>query len=391
MLHRLLLCLAFILSAGTVVAADRELHVVGIYQGFEQSAGKFHGPKARVILSRPDVEVILVLSSYAAVRWEVELGRNTLQPTVVVAQRVGEARQSEVWIDGVPLPEPTRMTLPLTYKPEGEDFRKLVQLVPERFGVARMSSFSGGYSAQEIAFDVSQVVKDTRYDLDYLQQQVQPALVPESLRPLVTPEAIPAMPELRLTGEGFAMRTADGTERLILLPLDMPGISWPMGAVRDAATGTLYGVTLGGDGYLYAYTEADDAWRVDRSMEGLDAQALFLDAAGRRLIMPLGLGEPGRIAVIELEGAETGPLKVLQVDDPLPGYADLYDPGNGPAPDLLPVGIDGDRILLIARSDLQIGRRSAAVGADITWRAYLIDLSDRSVNLVGYGDAARAE
>jgi hypothetical protein len=380
--------IAIFLIAPVAVRAEPELHVVGIYEGFDRSAGQIHGPKARVILSRPEAEVILVLSSYNAVRWEVELGRDTAPPSIVLSQRGKGGRQSEVWIDGAQLEDPTRMDLPLTYKSEGENFRALVQLVPDRFGIEQMTSFSGAYSASEFAFDISAAVDDPRYRPDYLQRELSPALVPESLRALVAPEALVTIPDVRLAGEGFVTRAADGVEEIIALPLEMPDISWPKGAVRDAATGTLYGVTLGGDGYLFAYDEAAKTWRVDRSMDGLDAHSLFLDAEGRRLIMPLGLGAPGRIAVVDLETDPTGPIRVLELDRPLPGYSDLYDPGNGPAPDLIPVGIEGDMLLLITRGDHRLGQRPVTDGSAVSWRAYLVDLSEMTVHLVGYGDAS---
>lgn len=382
MLARFLLCLVLVLPFGSPAFADPELHVVGIYEGFERSAGKVHGPRARVILDRPGVEVLLVLSSYGAVRWEVELGRDTRSPTVVIAQLAEDQRRSEVWIDGVELPEPTRMDLPLVYQPEGADFRELVRLVPERFGLPRMSSFSGAYSAPEIAFAVTEVVSDPRYEQDHLRSELRSAPLPPGLRRLLPPDEAAVVPEVRLTGEGFLTRTPDGREELKVLPLDMPGISWPQGAVRDPATGTLYGVTLGGDGYLFAYHEASDTWRVDRSMNGLDAQGLFLDESGRRLILTLGFIGPAAIAIIDLADEVGGPMQTVELEPALPGYSDLYDPGNGPAPALKPVGIDGDALLLIARQDDRFGGQTA--GAEAPWRAYLVDLGTGAVDFVGY-------
>lgn len=181
----------------------------------------------------------------------MELGRDTPVPTVVLAGVRDDGRQSEVWLNGQMMAEPVRMELPMTYKPEGYRFRDLVRLVPERFGVAQMASFSGGYTASPLAYVISGPVDDPRYDIDYLRDEVNSAALPESLRALIGPEAETA-PEVRLTGSGFELISSEGMPELIDLPLDMPGISWPMGAARDAETGTLYGVTLGGEGFLYA-------------------------------------------------------------------------------------------------------------------------------------------
>jgi hypothetical protein len=380
-------CLAVVTTLTLLAApvrAEPEVHVVGVYEGLTQTDGTVHGPKAQVLLDRPGAEVILVLSSYEPLRWLVELGRDTPMPTVVLAQYDGDGRKSEVWLDGEILADPVRMELPLTYKPEGIDFRDLVRLVSERFGVERMASFSGGYTASPLAYIISGPVDDPRHDADYLQGELNPAAAPASLQPLIGPLSSKAEPDVTLGDQGFEVLTPEAAPKLIPLPLDMPEVSWPVGAVRDPETATLYGVTLGGEGFLFAYDETAATWRVVRSMDQLDAQALFLDATGRRLIMPLGLGAPGRIAVIDLRDGDSAAIQIVTLDRQMPGYADLYDPGNGPAPALVPVGIDGDRLLLIAQGSGRGFRAQIGGGDAQPWRAYLVDLSTATVDLVGY-------
>jgi hypothetical protein len=388
MIRLLIPLLTSLFISANAALAEPEVHVVGIYEGFSRTDGQVHGPKARVVLSRPDAEVVLVLISYTAVRWEVQLEGDTAEPSVVLAQLVDGGRRSEVWLNGKLSPSPVRMQLPLTYKPEGEDFRELVRIVPDLLGVPRMSSFSGSYSAEEIPFEIFAPVDDPRYDEDYLRHALSADSVPESLRQLIGPQAVARAPDVRLTENGFELLLPDGGTQVFALPLEMPEVSWPMGAVRDAETGTLYGVTLGGEGFLFAYDEAMKTWRIVCSMDGLDAQALFLDAKGRRLIMPLGFGSPGRFAVLDLRAGDAAAMQVVTLQDALPGYSDLYDPGNGPEPALVPVGIEGDKLLLLSQGDWRFGQR-APVGETVgPWRAYLADLSSLSVDLVGYDEAA---
>ncbi len=370
--------------------AEPEVHIVGIYEGFDRSNGQIHGPKARVLLDRPGAEVVLVLSSYEATLWEVTLGEGTMMPSVVLSQLMDD-RQGAVVINGERLDAPIRMDLPLAYKPEGRDFRALVAQVPDLFGVERMASFTGDYGAAEEPFRIAAVVGDPRYGIDHLKALVTPDIVPDSLRPLIGPDAAMATPEVQLTDAGFEVAAEDGV-RLIALPLEMPGISWPMGAVRDAETGTLYGVTLGGEGFLYAYDEGAATWRIVRTMERMDAQALFLDAKGRRLIMPLDIGAAGQIAILDLKASDAAPLQIVDIRDGLVGLTDLYDPGNGPSPTLRPLGIDGDQLLLMATSDRHFASQDAFPGQPApVWRAWLVDLSSRQVALVGYGDGGPTE
>lgn len=384
------LILAMIAGLAAPALAEPEVHIVGIYEGFDRSNGQIHGPKARVLLDRPGAEVVLVLSSYEATLWEVTLGEGTMMPSVVLSQLMDD-RQGEVVINGERLDAPIRMDVPLAYQPEGRDFRALVAQVPDLFGVERMASFTGDYGAGEEPFQIADVVDDPRYGIDRLKALVTPDIVPDSLRPLIGPDAAMARPEVQLTDAGFEVAAEEGV-RLIALPLEMPGISWPMGAVRDAETGTLYGVTRGGEGFLYAYDEAKDSWRIVRSMEQMDAQALFLDEKGRRLIMPLGLDAAGRIAILDLKAGEAAPLQMVEFTDGLVGLNDLYDPGNGPAPTLRPLGIDGDQLLLMATSDRHFASQDAFPGQPApVWRAWLVDLSSAQAALVGYGDGGPPE
>lgn len=270
---------AIVVASVVPAAADPEVHVVGIYEGFTQSGNLIHGPKARVRLDRPGAEVILVLSSYDATLWELTLADGTAVPEVVLSQRVG-GRQSEVMVNGKRLESPDRRKVPMVYRPEGIDFRALVELVPDLFGVDQMASFSGDYTAPDRPFRITKIVDDPRYGPDPLRAYLSTADLPDVLQALVGPGTVEATPDVLLTDAGFQVLTDEGAPRIIPLPLEMPAVSWARGAVRDAEARTLYGVTFGGDGYLYAYDETTAKWRIARSMDGLDAQACSSTRSG---------------------------------------------------------------------------------------------------------------
>ena len=78
----------------------------------------------------------------------------------------------------------------------------------------------------------------------------------------------------------------------------------------------------------------------------------------------------------------TAPLTLVADLSSLPGLTYLYDPGNGPEAVLVPLGIDGDKVLLVST-----GPAFPRTGADLgpqRWRAYQVDLSTGSAELVGY-------
>src|SRR5262245_35417542 len=64
--------------------AERELHVVGLYEGFTKSGGKVHGGKALVSVKRPGKQVTLVLAAYNSVTWEVSADPDTRLEKVIL-------------------------------------------------------------------------------------------------------------------------------------------------------------------------------------------------------------------------------------------------------------------------------------------------------------------
>lgn len=386
------ICLILAVIAGLAVPAlaEPEVHVVGIYEGFDRSNGQIHGPKARVLLDRPGAEVVLILSSAEATLWEVTLAEGTEMPSVVLSQG-SDDRQGAVMVNGQALDQPVRMGLPLAYRPEGQAFRALAMQVTDRFGVDRMASFAGEYRAEEMPFHVFEVVDDPNLDPDRLESLVSIAEVPPSLLSLIGPPTPATPPEVELTGAGFQIRGGDGAPHLIPLPLEMPAVGRVAGAVRDARTGTIYGATRDREGLLYAHDEATGTWRIAREMDGMRPQALFLDEAGQRLIMPLDQLDFGKIALLDLTAGEVAPMQIVDLRDGLVGLSDLYEPGNSPEPPLVPLGIADDRLLLMASTDRQFFvREDLMVDAGPVWRAWLADLSSGRVTLVGYGDGEAA-
>src|SRR5882672_5937588 len=79
-LKRLVLSFAVaVFAAGctTIVGHDRELHAVGVYEGFERQQGDNGSPQARVVVDRPGKDIVLLLGSFNGVQWNVELTPNT--------------------------------------------------------------------------------------------------------------------------------------------------------------------------------------------------------------------------------------------------------------------------------------------------------------------------
>lgn len=216
----------------------------------------------------------------------------------------------------------------------------------------------------------------TSYRVDHLKDQVRPEAVPEALKEFLEAARQIDVPAIRFTYDGFIL-TEDGQTTEISPTLDVPDISHPVAAAYDKEVRRMFGVTLGGEGFVYQYNIDDDQWSILASMEDVDAAGMIYDADTDQLVFGLGLVSSG-IAVYDLQKGE---LSRAQVDvEDLTGFTDLYDPGNGPAADIVPIAISGN--LLLVRAG---GSRAFGTGATKS-RTYLIDLTTGEATLVAFNN-----
>lgn len=149
---------------------NRELHVVGISEGYTKTDGKLHGGKAQVLVSRPDKTVTLVLVSYSPVTWEVAVGKNTTVEKVILGGS-GKAAVKGT-LDKVEVVEAFRGSksakLPFyAYQVDTPTFPKLVEAIDDLTN-QKIASFMGQYRAEaDVAFTVDSVSDDERLSVDY--------------------------------------------------------------------------------------------------------------------------------------------------------------------------------------------------------------------------------
>src|SRR5262245_28632728 len=149
---------------------DREVHVVGIYEGYTKSNGTIHGGRAEVLLKRPGKKVTLILVSYSPVTWEVGVNKDTTLEKVILG---GYSRAA---VKGIPekveVVEAFRGSkdakLPFhSYKMDDPSFRALVEGVNDLTG-QKLTSFSGLYRAEfGNGIVVEDVQDEDRLSVDY--------------------------------------------------------------------------------------------------------------------------------------------------------------------------------------------------------------------------------
>jgi hypothetical protein len=288
--------------------SEHELHVIGVYEGYGTGSNHEEG-QASVQVNRPGAGVTLVLSSYEPTLWTVSLAAGTIEKVILAGyytQRVQGLADSVEVVHAYPIPNGTNKVLYIGYTMESGQFLRGVQQLCALTGGMDISSFQGVYEASQTRpFVVDRVQLDARLRCDY-PQPVLPSQLPDvrfqvsfydgsvftqhysltgaipSSRLLPAARALPdnsgqtfySMP----SGELIRINAQGGTETLSI-PIDLPELSWPMGFAFDSERSRALLVSLGGEGYLYAYTPAQESWSVVSSMNNVDLESLVYHAA----------------------------------------------------------------------------------------------------------------
>ncbi len=370
---RTLAAVLFILP--TLAFGEPELHAIGVYEGNIRTNGQIHGGQVRVFVDRTDNPVLLSLGSYEPVRWFIETSSGTRIDTVILHGR--DPSRSEIFLNNIPVSPRIIEDVGYAYKNEGSKFRSILDALFEETGIDTLASFNGLYRATSAPFVIDKIVLDRANRIDHLKDRVRPQAVPETLRPFLKMAEAIETPRLKFTYDGFIL-TENGETLVIPPTLDVPDISHPSGSAYDKDGGRLFGVTFGGEGFIYQYDIAAKQWSVLASMENADASGMMFDREGDRLIFGYGLTSSG-LLVYNFESGQLVKSPVRTVS--LSGFTDLYDVGNGPTADLIPVAISGD-LLLVRAGGSRVYRRSSEKS-----RTYLVNIRTGEATLVAYNDA----
>jgi hypothetical protein len=147
-------------------ATERELHVVGVYEGV---AAKEAGPHATgvadVRLTRRGAPVILALSSYEPVVWRITLDPGVELERVVVA---GYYRQRVEGIGTIPVEITTwqddRRTPFFTYRKDSAEYVRAHRALRGMTGIG-VTTFQGRYTAPARGFEVGPGSRDFRAEV----------------------------------------------------------------------------------------------------------------------------------------------------------------------------------------------------------------------------------
>lgn len=386
------------------LADDEELHVVGVYEGRREKDGDSWRGAVPVRIERPGKRVALLLVAYEPVVWQLAVGKDTNLSRVLLAGRNRE--RSIVEVDGRAFGGSTAFaTRSRAHRPYGSGFRALLADIARATGRERIDGFAGNYRPGLSGFLIDRVQQDAELKLRRLTPRID-ALPPNirvparlrgqtglfdpagrrtgsiaalGLKPLSV--WVPAHDRFYAGGSrGLQIHDAAGALiEKVPASSDLPRLSFPSGLAYDPQGDRLVLSTIGGAGHLYAYKPGDGAWSLLGSLQGLDIEQLTHDeATGGFVALAKGPRRNGLVVhQFDADGRRTGGWPIAF--ERFPGLYDLFDPGNGPGPDLR-LFSRGNHLVLLAASFRD--RRQG------TTRIYLYDRARDEVTLTWADEGA---
>jgi len=296
----------------SMAPSEEELHLVGLYSGNSNGSSSTNHEEgvASVLVDRPGRRVTLLLSSYEPVLWSVTATNGTLIEKVILGgylpQRV-RGLDPNVEVVAAWRQDSGDDFIWIGYQLESMEFYRSLPMVQLMTGM-EVGSFHGVYTAPYPAPIVIDAVQpDPRLRSDY------PQPVPGSDLPdlsfqlaffsgtgpgpgnvyfrnytLAGPESSTSvLPGLRVVPDAsnryfyaalaHSVLRVDaqlGTAAEMPLGPGLPELSWSMGMAFDSLRNRELLVTLGGEGYLYAYAPDSNRWSLVSSMQNRDVDSI---------------------------------------------------------------------------------------------------------------------
>lgn len=408
----LVVCCGCLPTAEAAEDTVNEVHLVSIYEGFEQTGDQIHGPKALVHVDRPGKRVTLVLTSYSGATWHVTTSKNTHIRKVILG---GYQQQA---VEGVPKSTEitkawrgqSRTPLYYSHKPVGPKFRQLIKQIHGLTG-RELVSFHGRYRPEpDTPFVIDKIQKNPQLSVNYPQPTPVAELPPDardvtftahhyaagryphdlassfgeytvtgpvekSLKPL--PKGVGRIaydPNDKLyygiSGHGVVQIDMDSKDvKPIELGLDVPRLSWPCEITYDTKRRRVVLGSSGGGGYLYAYSTENEEWSVISKRPGALDAFVYSPSDDFFYGVLFEYSEEGNVASLAKVNAEGALVSRLPLGPPIhPGSLN-----TGPGVCTTQVAIAGKFIAILA-SPGGLGRNNLDAAS-----VYLVDPDTKQV------------
>src|SRR5215831_576944 len=333
-----------------------------LVSGYEAGSRAAPGSRVSVKVDRPGRQVLLVLTSYETIAWDVEATPGTTLKGILVSAYRGPTLRTSAKTPAY------AVKLPYSYELENRNFAALVEQLKARFGIDRIDAFRGTYTLPP-AVEISQLdppspaltlagppveaaTSDFRFNL--YQRDYSP--VEWTLKGQKEGRNLGYIAEGKFavspSGNTVYLLKSDslvvvdrksGEQTEAALPGNFPRFSWAMDVAYDTRRGIVSVISLGGEGFFYRLNAETLKWIDYRSVNNIDVFSLAYD---RKVDQYVAWTDRGELLFISGEG---NALHSVKVTDKLPGFNRLYDRGNSRAPKI-GIAPNGNVIALVAFS-----------------------------------------
>lgn len=320
------------------LAADAEVILVS---GYEPSNQAVSGTKTKVVIDRPGSNVLLILTSYEKMTWQVEATQDTRIKGILASGYKQPVVITTLSTRGY------LVNLPYSCKADSAGFQELLNKLNSWFGIKKIDAFRGSYSvpscvtiseldrphAELTVTGLSPKKPPVNFTFDLATSnhgKVQWSLTGPvdkrsmSYRGSGTVASSP-MGDVNymLSSEGLEIVTISGNKKAVAkLPPNFPEFSHPTGVAYDTRHDIVTVVSLGGEGFLYRFDAKKRSWIDFRSLREIDIFSLSYDQVLDRYV---AWSSSGELLFINSDGAAMFNRRVL---DRLPGVGRLYDASN---------------------------------------------------------------
>ena len=334
-----------------------------LISGYESANKKTAGTIVKVEVDRPGSKVLLVLTSYEKVNWQVSASPSTTISGILTWAYETPTVTTSVSTQGFLL------KLPYVYQTENVNFKQLLTTLNSLFGIEKLDAFRGSYSIPNLvrissldpfrpeltANGLPPQKPDKNFTFNLLTTSLKKAAwsltgpLQDQDELYVAEERVAISPSgqaiYRLRGDELEIcDQPEGSRAIATLPSNFPRFSWAMDIAYDSKRDIVSVVTLGGEGFLYRLDAMRKQWIDFRSLNNIDIYSLSYDQSNDRYV---AWTDRGSLLFISGEGNALFTRNVLAK---LAGFGRLYDRNNGPAPRLAIVPHGNDVALLYIRN-----------------------------------------
>lgn len=351
-----------------------ELHFISGYEPQNTSS--------KIVIDRPGKNVVLVLTSYDKIIWEL-----SSTPGTNIVQIISSANRNGTFIK-------TSKKIPLyltnlnySYSPDNVNFLYSLNILNKLLGVTKVDSFYGKYSIDPY-IKVSSISENPKYSLNYPTIQKSPANISFNLMspngmttwtasgPTNLSKRTVYPPESWVISNNGNFKFEIGNNALNIkslannsvitypIPANFPEFSWPEGIAYCPEQNMVAITSLGGEGFFYRFNFTNKKWIDARSQGNMDYQSLIYDPYTKHFLAFGEHGMSGNIIELSLTGL---PIKKYNLYNKLEGYSRLYDSGNGPAPGLSMVPVSNYIVILAFKSQSNYFRSQSASEISYIW------------------------